>query len=125
MSTQEQTSSSSALDPIKWILAIAALAGAVYANHYLVDGSALIRAVAVIALIAVGLGIGFSTTKGKAGWAFAKESRIEARKVIWPTRPETVQTTLIIIVAVFIVALLLWGIDAALGGLINLLMSRG
>ncbi|TQV85524.1 preprotein translocase subunit SecE [Aliikangiella coralliicola] len=124
MTVQEQAPTSS-FDAIKWILAVVALAGAVYANHYLVDGSVLIRVGVIIALVAIGLGIGFSTTKGKTGLAFAKESRIEARKVVWPSRNETVQTTLIIIVAVTIVSLLLWGIDALIVQLINFLTVRG
>lgn len=124
MTTQEQAPASS-FDAIKWILSIVALAAAVYANHYLVDGSVLIRAGVIIALVAVGLGIGFTTTKGKAGLAFAKESRIEARKVVWPNRQETVQTTLIIIVAVAIVSLLLYFIDMAIVAIINFLTLRG
>ena len=125
MSTQEQVQESSSFDMIKWILAIVALAGAVYANHILVDGSVLVRAGVIIALVVVGLGIGFTTTKGKNGLAFAKEARIEARKVVWPNRNETVQTTLIIIVAVALVSLLLWGLDAILVTLINFLTVRG
>jgi preprotein translocase subunit SecE len=124
MSVQEQAPTSS-FDGLKWILAIIALAGAVYANHYLVDGSVLIRVAVIIVLVAVGLGIGFTTTKGKNGLAFAKESRIEARKVVWPTRGETVQTTLIILVAVTLVSLLLWGLDAILVNLISFLTVRG
>ncbi|WP_444996856.1 preprotein translocase subunit SecE [Aliikangiella sp. IMCC44359] len=125
MSVQEQAATTSSFDPIKWILAVLALAGAVYANHYLVDGSVLIRVGVIIALVAIGLGIGFTTTKGKAGLIFAKESKVEARKVVWPTRNETVQTTIIIIVAVAIVSLLLWGIDAVLVKLISFLTVRG
>ncbi|MCW8878978.1 MAG: preprotein translocase subunit SecE [Kangiellaceae bacterium] len=124
MSTQEQAPASS-FDAIKWILSIVALAAAVYANHYLVDDSVLIRAGVIIALVAAGLGIGFTTAKGKAGLAFAKESRIEARKVVWPNRQETVQTTLIIIVAVAIVSLLLYFIDMAIVAIINFLTLRG
>jgi len=124
MSAQEQAPPSS-FDKVKWILAIVALAAAVYANHSLVDGSVLIRAGVIIVLVAVGLGIGFSTSKGRQGMAFAKEAKIEARKVVWPTRPETVQTTLIIIVAVTLISLLLWGMDAVLVRIINFLTVRG
>lgn len=123
MSVQEQqVSESSPLDTVKWILAVIVLAGAIYANHALVEESVVIRAAVVIALVALGLAIGFMTTKGKAGLAFAKEARIEARKVVWPTRQETTQTTLIIIVAVAIVSLFLWGIDALLVNLIGLII---
>ena len=124
MSVQEEAPTSS-FDAIKWILAVVALAGAVYANHYLVDGSVLVRVGVIIALVAVGLGIGFTTTKGRNGLVFAKESRIEARKVVWPNRAETIQTTLIILVSVTLVSLLLWGMDAILVRLIGFLTVRG
>jgi len=127
MSAQEQAPSSS-FDAIKWILAIVAIAAAVYANHYFgqqADGSVLIRAGVIITLVAVGLGIGFSTTKGKNGLAFAKEARIEARKVVWPSRQETIQTTLIIIVAVALVSLMLWGMDAIIVRVVNFLTVKG
>ena len=81
--------------------------------------------VGVIALIVVGLGVGFSTAKGKAGLAFAKESRVEARKVVWPTRAETIQTTIIIVIAVSLISVLLYLIDMGLVALINFLTVRG
>jgi len=124
MSVQEQAPSSS-FDTIKWILALVALAGAVYANHSLVDGSILIRAGVIIALIVVGMAIGFSTAKGKAGLAFAQEAKIEARKVVWPTRSETIQTTIIIVIAVSLVSVLLYFIDWGLVSIVNLLTVRG
>jgi preprotein translocase subunit SecE len=124
MSVQEQAPSSS-FDTIKWILALVALAGAVYANHTLVDDSILVRVGVIIALIIVGLGVGFSTTKGKIGLAFAKESRVEARKVVWPTRAETVQTTIIIVIAVSLISVLLYFIDMGLVALINFLTVKG
>lgn len=124
MSVQEQAPSSS-FDRIKWFLTLVALAGAVYANHFLVDDSLLIRVGVIITLIAIGMGIGFSTTKGKVSLIFAKEARIEARKVVWPTRPETVQTTMIIVVAVFLIALMLYGMDYVLANVVGFLTVRG
>lgn len=124
MSVQEQAPTSS-VDKFKWLLAMVSLAGAVYANHALVDGSVLIRVASIIGLVAIGLGIGFTTVKGQNGLAFAKEAKIEARKVVWPSRPETVQTTLIIVVAVSLVSLLLYLLDMGLVSIINLITVRG
>lgn len=124
MTIQEQAPSSS-FDMIKWILAAVTLAAAVYANHALVDGSIIVRASVVIVLVAAGLGIGFTTTKGQAGLAFAQDSKIEARKVVWPTRSETIQTTIIIVIAVAFVSLLLYFLDMGLVALINLATVRG
>jgi preprotein translocase subunit SecE len=124
MSVNEQDSVAS-LNGLRWLLAFVALGGAVYANHILVDESLPIRVAAIIVLVAVGLGIAATTTKGRAGLIFAKESRIEARKVVWPTRAETVQTSLIIMVAVVIMSLMLWGIDAVLVNVVNFFTVKG
>jgi len=113
------------LNGLRWLMSFLALGSAVYANHYLVDGSLLIRVAVILALVAIGLGIAITTSKGKEGLAFAKEARIEARKVVWPTRAETVQTSLIIIVAVVLISLMLWGIDAVLVTIVNFLTVKG
>ena len=54
------------------------------------------------------------TQKGRHAWSFAKDARVELRKVIWPTRQETVQSTMMIVVVVVVTALFLWGIDSVL-----------
>ena len=105
---------SSAMDSVKWIVAIALLAGAVVGNHMYADQSVLLRAIGVVVAVAAGLGIASLTEKGRTFLAFAKESRIEVRKVVWPTRQETTHTTLIVMVATVIMALILWGLDGIL-----------
>jgi len=56
-------------------------------------------------------------------WQLLKSSRTEIRKVVWPTRQETTQTTLIVVVFVFIMALILWGIDSVLGWLVGMVIG--
>ncbi len=124
MSVNEQDSVAS-FNGFRWVITFLALGGAVYANHALVDGSLLIRVAVILGLVAVGLGIATTTTKGRTGLAFAKESRIEARKVVWPTRAETVQTSLIIMVAVVLVSLMLYLIDMGLVYIVNFLTIKG
>ncbi len=124
MIVNEQDSVAS-FNGLRWLLSFTALAGAVYANHSLVDDSLLIRVAVILALVIVGLAIAMTTTKGRAGLIFAKEAKIEARKVVWPTRAETVQTSLIIMVAVVIMSLLLYLIDWGLVSIINPLTVKG
>jgi len=124
MNVNEQDSVAS-LNGLRWLMSFLALGGAVYANHYLVDGSLLIRVGVILTLVAIGFAIAITTTKGRAGLVFAKESRIEARKVVWPTRAETVQTSLIIIVAVVLVSLMLYLIDMGLVFIVNFLTVKG
>ncbi|QUI62228.1 preprotein translocase subunit SecE [Pseudoalteromonas sp. A22] len=113
MSTNVENSSSS-MDTVKWLTAIALLTGAVVGNYLYADLSVLVRAVGVVAAIAAALGILVTTEKGRTFIAFAKESRIEVRKVIWPTRQEAAHTTFIVIIATVIMALILWGLDGIL-----------
>ncbi|BDF96303.1 MULTISPECIES: preprotein translocase subunit SecE [Pseudoalteromonas] len=113
MSTNVETPSS-AMDSVKWLVAIALLAGAVVGNYMYADQSVLLRAIGVVVAVAAGLGIASQTEKGRTFLAFAKEARIEVRKVVWPTRQETTHTTFIVMVATAIMALILWGLDGIL-----------
>jgi preprotein translocase subunit SecE len=72
------------------------------------------RALAGVGLAGVAVLIALQTQRGRAVWNLAKEARVEVRKVVWPTRQETTQTTLIVVVVVFLVGLLLWGLDSGL-----------
>ena len=83
---------SSSMDALKWIVSIALLAGAVVGNYMFEDQSVLLRAIGVVIAIAAGLGVAALTSKGQEFIAFAKEAKLEVRKVVWPTRQETVQT---------------------------------
>jgi preprotein translocase subunit SecE len=59
--------------------------------------------------------------KGRTAVAFAKESRTEVRKVVWPTRQEAIQTTGIVLVVTLLMSLLLWGLDSVLFWLVGLI----
>ncbi|QJD60110.1 preprotein translocase subunit SecE [Pseudomonas sp. gcc21] len=107
------------LDVVKWIIvAIVVLAG-VYGNHYFASEPVLYRAVALVVLGLVAGFVALQTARGKSFWALVKEARIEIRKVVWPTRPETTQTTLIVVAVVLVMALILWGLDTLLGWIIS------
>ena len=85
------------------------------------DQSVLLRAIGVVIAIAAGLGVAALTSKGQEFIAFAKEAKLEVRKVVWPTRQETVQTTFIVMIATVITALILWGLDGALFRIVGFL----
>lgn len=113
MSANTETNSNS-MDLLKWGLVVILLLGAVVGNSMLAEISTAIRIAGVIVAVAVALLIAAQTTKGQTAVAFAKESRTEVRKVVWPTRQETIQTTLIVFAVTALAALLLWGMDAIL-----------
>ncbi|WP_163938240.1 preprotein translocase subunit SecE [Paraferrimonas sp. SM1919] len=109
--TEEQRSS---LDFIKWGLIILILAGAAIGNQVYADISVLYRAIAIVVAFAVSAGIALQTAKGKAAVTFAQESKMEVRKVVWPTTQETRTTTLIVLAATGILAFVLWVLDFVL-----------
>ena len=108
-----------AMDSLKWGVVVLVLLAAVVGNYYFDTVSVLVRAIGVVVAIATALGIAATTVKGKNAWEFAQESRLEVRKVVWPTRQETMQTTLIVFVVTAILALFLWGLDAVLVRLVS------
>ena len=118
-STENQPSSS--LDTVKWIGIFIILAGAVYGNYFFAEESVLVRAIAVVAAIVVAGLVALQTDKGRTALAFAKESKTEIRKVVWPTRQEAIQTTGIVLVATLIMALILWGLDSILFWVVGLI----
>ena len=110
----------SRFDTVKWVIVIALLAAGVIGNSYFADQSLLYRVLGIVALSAVAGVVALQTAKGAALWTLVKGSRTEIRKVVWPTRQETVQTTMIVVVFVVLVALVLWGLDSFLGWLVSL-----
>lgn len=99
------------LDIVKWLLVVVLLGAAVGGNFYFGEMSVLVRAIGVVVAVAVALLIAAKTGKGSQFVSFASESRTEVRKVVWPTREEATQTTLIVLAATFVMALILWGLD--------------
>jgi preprotein translocase subunit SecE len=109
------------MDTVKWLVSITLLLGAVVGNYMYADLSVLVRAVGVVVAVAAALGLLATTEKGRTFIAFAKESRIEVRKVVWPTRQETTHTTFIVMLATVVMALILWGLDGILFRIVGFL----
>jgi preprotein translocase subunit SecE len=112
-------------DQVKWLTAAVLLAGAVVAFYYFGDQSLLLRVIGLIAVGGVATAIAFQTEKGRVTWDFMRESRTELRKVVWPTRKETLQTTLIVIAVVAMTAIILWILDGLLAWIVRLLLGQG
>ena len=120
----EAENTSSGLDIFKWVLVVLFLAAAVVGNSYFAEQSLLIRVVAILVASSIALLIAATTEKGKQITGFAKEARAETRKVVWPTRQETIQTTLIIMLAVTVISLVLWGLDGILVRVVAFLLGQ-
>ncbi|WP_110669253.1 preprotein translocase subunit SecE [Salinicola halophilus] len=99
----------------KWVVVVALLAVAVAGNAWFADQPLLYRVLGVVILCVAAAAIALTTAKGQALMELARGSKREIQRVVWPTRQETIQTTLIVLAAVLVVGLLLWLIDTVLG----------
>ncbi|PJG60533.1 preprotein translocase subunit SecE [Aeromonas cavernicola] len=111
-------------DTLLWGLVFIILVAVVAVNWWVgkyLDVNAALRVLGIlVAIVGAGL-LAIQTVKGKATVAFALESRLEVRKVVWPTRQEAIQTTLIVLAVTAVMGLLLFLLDGALVWLVNLI----
>ncbi len=131
MNNQPQ-SSASLTDILKQILSVLLVISGIAAFYYFSADHAsfkeialLYRVLGLVVLMSVVLGIVLTTELGRSVWNFAIESRQEVRKVVWPTREETIRTTLLVFAMVFIVGFILWVLDMFLFWGIRFLTGQG
>ncbi len=113
----------SRFDLVKWLIVAALVVVGVVGNQYFSAESILYRVLGLVVLAAVAGVVALQTARGQAFAVLLKEARVEIRKVVWPTRQETTQTTLIVVAVVLVMALLLWGLDSLLGLLVSLIVG--
>ena len=115
MSAQTETSQSGMLDTIKLLLAAVALVGGLYAYYYYEPEFAqAIRVLMVLGGTIAGIGIAMTSAQGQRLWHFIQGSRVEIRKVVWPTKQETTQTAIAVFVFTLIMMLFFWALDSGL-----------
>jgi len=111
-------------DKIKLGIAILLVVAGV-AGYYALGESAMIARVgSVLAGLMAGAAVGWTSTQGKQFYVFAQESVAETKKVVWPSRKETYQTTGVVFLFVVLMALFLWLVDAGLLWLVKMVMGR-
>ena len=108
------------LDWLKWLLVVGLAGAGIYLNMEYALTSLLVRALAGIALAGVCAAIALQTAAGRSVWELAKEARIEIRRVVWPTRQETTQTTFNSGSYGYSCGLVLWMIDSGLSYIVNI-----
>ena len=106
-------------DWLKWLIVVSLLSGGIFGNWYYQDEMLLIRVIGLLAIAAAAILVAVQTERGRTIWALLKESRTEVRRVVWPSNQETTQTTMVVLLLVFIFALILWGLDALLGWIVS------
>jgi preprotein translocase subunit SecE len=115
VSTHTETSQSGVLDILKLLVAAGALLGGLYGYYFYENDVALpLRVLMVLAGTAAGIGIAMTSAQGQRLWHFIQGSRVEIRKVVWPTRTETTQTAIAVFIFTLIMALFFWALDSGL-----------
>ena len=113
------------VDKIKLVVAFLAVVAGIAGFYYLQDSVAVLKLASVLVGLLLAAGVAWTSEPGKRFFAFCKDSVAEAKRVVWPTRKETLQTTAVVIAFAVTMALFLWAVDASLMVVVNKMMGRG
>jgi preprotein translocase subunit SecE len=123
--TEKVETGATALDTVKLVAAVAILIAGIAAFYLLTEYPAAVRWALVFASLGLGILVALQSMQGRDFWQFVQGSRVELRKVVWPTRQETLQTTLVVFVAILVMAIFFWILDWVLGSVTAALTGRG
>ncbi|EDN70850.1 Preprotein translocase secE subunit [Beggiatoa sp. PS] len=125
MTTKTDTTIKNKIDFFKWLLAVLLLSAGIIGFYYFIEHSLLLRVISLLIVFGIAGLITSTTEKGKATISFLRESHLEVRRVVWPTRQETIQMTGVVLLMVVLVALIIWSLDSFLLWLVRLLTGQG
>lgn len=108
------TEKSSFIDTVKLLIAAGVLLGGLYSYYYYLQVSLPLRVLMVLGGFLVGTAVAMTSFQGKQLFSFIQSSRIEIRKVVWPTNQETSQTTIAVFVFTLVMGIFFWGLDSFL-----------
>jgi preprotein translocase subunit SecE len=109
----------------KWLSALLIVALGFFGNHQFQDQPFLLKLLIGIVLFVFVLIILFKTKSGQTFWQFARESRLEMQRVVWPTKPETIQSTIGVLAMVVLMGLVLWAVDSILLRVVAMITGYG
>jgi preprotein translocase subunit SecE len=112
--TTAEAQGMAAADIAKLVIAAALVVAGIVGYYWLADGALILRVLAVLAGVAAGAAVAWFSTPGREFAVFAGESIAEVKKVVWPTRKETIQTTAAVFAFVLVMAVFLWLSDKTL-----------
>jgi preprotein translocase subunit SecE len=124
MTTQAEASAS-VMDVAKQVISVLFAVAGIAAFYYFSEVQLLYRVLSLIFILILVVGVMLTTSLGRSVWAFVLESRQEVRKVVWPSRDETMRTTLLVFAMVFVVGIVLWLLDMFLFWGVRLLTGQG
>jgi preprotein translocase subunit SecE len=114
----------SIFDTVKLVLAISLLISGIAGFYYFASYALVYRVIGILAIFGLAVGLVFATAIGQKTWGFITEAKMEVRKVIWPTRQETMQATMLVVAVVFGVGLILWLMDMVLFWAVGILTGQ-
>ncbi len=112
------------MDKIKIAIAALLLVAGIAGFYYLTESPAILRVASVLGGLVAGFVVFSMSVPGKEFYTYAQESVAETKKVVWPTRKETLQTTGIVFLFVVVMALFLWAVDASLLWIVRKLIGQ-
>jgi preprotein translocase subunit SecE len=123
--TEQTETGASALDTVKLVAAAAILVGGIAAFYLLGTYPLAVRWAIVFAAFGLGAFVALQSAQGRVFWQFVQGSRVELRKVVWPTRQETLQTALVVFIAITAMGIFFWFLDWVLGAVTRALTGQG
>lgn len=124
MNTQAEAVTS-VFDVVKQVFSVVFVVAGISAFYYFSEVQLLYRVIALLVIMSLVVAMILTTGLGRSIWVFVLESRQEVRKVVWPTRDETMRTTLLVFAMVFVVGIVLWLLDMFLFWGVRLLTGQG
>jgi preprotein translocase subunit SecE len=113
------------MNQFKVVVAVALVAAGLSGFYLLEDLPAVVRLLFILVGLGAAVAVMLTTPVGQDAYGFLKEAIAEARKVVWPSRKETVQTTGIVFALVVFMAIILWIVDFSLLWILKFIMGRG
>lgn len=112
------------VNKIKLLLSALLLVAGIAGFYLLADKPTVVRILTVLAGVAASIAVLWTTPVGQQALSFIGDAVAEARKVVWPTRKETIQTTMVVFVLVLIMAAFLAVVDIGFAFMVQWLMGR-
>jgi preprotein translocase subunit SecE len=125
MNEQTTVPDASVADKAKITVTALLVIGGMAAYYALSAEPAWMRWLAVVGGIVLGLVVFASSRQGRGFWQFMLDSRVELRKIVWPSRQETGMTTLVVFCFVIVAGLFFWLLDLVLAWATRLLTGQG
>ncbi|MCB1615238.1 MAG: preprotein translocase subunit SecE [Pseudomonadales bacterium] len=122
---ESHASGRGSIDLLKWLVSVVLLVSGVYGYYYFDQYPVLYRVLGLLPVVCIAFVVAVYTEKGSAFWQLVKQARLEIYRVVWPTRQETTQTTLIVVFVVFVMSIILWLLDMFFGWVSTIVFSLG